>query len=182
MKVTVDSNGKLQVVKDNGVTITTQADVDDCEKLIDSWETWEATVNQIIFSSISDCRLMDIQELDTTHAMWLHLCQIHQDKPDLSAVARHTQLNNLWCTEGGDVHAHLGIMQKLCLKLSGMKHPVNKTDYMSMIQQSMPESYHHFMSSILTSAQITKNKITPEEMVIDLTAKYNIQEALKNKP
>ena len=95
MKVAVDSNGKLQVVKDDRVTVTTQADVDNCDKLINKWETQEAAVKQIIFSSISDRQLMDIQELDTTHTMWLHLCQIHQDKPGLSAVTKHTQLNNL---------------------------------------------------------------------------------------
>ena len=65
-------------------------------------------------------------------------------------------------------------MQKLHFELSGMKHPVNETDYISMIQQSMLESYHNFMSSILASAQITKNKITPDKMVIHLTAEYDI--------
>ena len=70
---------------------------------------------------------MDIQELDTTHTMWLHLCQIHQDKPDLSMVTKHTQLNNLQCIEERDVHTHLSIMQKLHLKLSGIKHPVNES-------------------------------------------------------
>lgn len=86
------------------------------------------------------------------------------------------------CSEGGDVHAHLGTMQKLRLELAGMKHPFNEMDYMSMLQQSMPDSYHNFMSAILTSAQITKVKITPDKMITHLTAKHDIREALKTKP
>ena len=39
LKVIADFNGKLQVIKDSGVTVTTQADVDNCEKLINEWET-----------------------------------------------------------------------------------------------------------------------------------------------
>lgn len=182
LKVVRDTNGKLQVVLDDGTTVATQADIDNREKLIDEWDTREAAVKQIIFSSISDRRLMDIQELDTAHEMWTRLCQIHQDKPDLSAVAKRTQLNNMRCAEGEDIHAHLSAMQKLRLELAGMKHPVNETDYMSMLQQSMPKSYHNFMSAILATSRVTKTKITPDELITHLTAEYDIREALKNKP
>ena len=151
-KVVGDSSGKLQVVLNNGATAATQANIDAQEKLMDKWDIHEAAIKQIIFSSISNQCLMDIQKLDTTHNMWKQLCEIHQDKPDLLAVAKRTQLNKMWCTEGGDVRAHLGMMQKIRLELAGMKHPVNKTDYMSMLQQSIPSSYHNFMSALLASA------------------------------
>ena len=180
-KVVANSSRKLQVVLDDGATAATQADINAREKLMDEWDIHKAAIKQIIFSSISDQCLMDIQELDTTHNMWKQLCEIHQDKPDLLAVAKRTQLNKMWCTEGGDVHAHLGMMQKIHLKLAGMKHPVNKTNYMSMLQQSMPSSYHNFMSALLASAQIMKTKISPDEMVNHLTAEYDIREALNTK-
>lgn len=173
-KVVADSSRKLQVVLNDGATAATQADIDTQEKLMDKWDICKAAIKQTIFSSISNRHLMDIQELDTAHNMWKRLCEIHQDKPDLLAVAKRTQLNNMMCTKGGDVHAHLGMMQKICLELTGMKHLVNKTDYMSMLQQSMPSSYHNFMSALLASAQITKTKISPDEMVNHLTAEYDI--------
>ena len=40
----MDSNSNLQVVKDNGMTVTMQADVDDCKKSINEWETQKAAV------------------------------------------------------------------------------------------------------------------------------------------
>lgn len=180
-KVVADSSGKLQVVLNNGATAATQANIDAQEKLMDEWDIYKAAIKQIIFSSISNRHLMDIQELDTAHNMWKQLCEIHQDKPDLSAVAKWTQLNNMQCTKGGDVHAHLGMMQKIRLELVGMKHPVNKTNYMSMLQQSMPSSYYNFMSALLASAWIMKTKINPDEMVNHLTTEYNIWEALNTK-
>ena len=54
-------DGTVVTVLDDGKTIATEDQIDEWLNKIDNWEQWEASVKQILFSTISNWWLLDIQ-------------------------------------------------------------------------------------------------------------------------
>ena len=70
-------DGTVVTVLDDGKTIATEDQIDEWLNKIDNWEQWEASVKQILISTISNWWLLDIQNLLTAMLMWEKLEILH---------------------------------------------------------------------------------------------------------
>lgn len=127
------SDGTIAVVLDDGKTVATEDQIDERLDTIDDWEQREASVKQILFSTISDRRLLDIQNLATAALMWEKLEVLHDGKTEIVAVAKRKQLNNMSCEDNYDVRLHISNMKKLREELAGMGAPVSDVDFCGML-------------------------------------------------
>jgi hypothetical protein len=162
----------------DGTTIATEDEIKEAEKKLDEYKQWECAVKQTLYGSISNHRLIEIKNLTTAAEAWKKLCSLHEDKSEIVAVDRRAHLQNLRMQEGGDVHAHISEMERICEELSRLGAPVNDSDFGVMLLSSLLQSYHPMVQTMLAIACKSSSKLTPELIVAHLTINAEYQDTL----
>ena len=174
-------DGTVVTVLDDGKTIATEDQIDKQLNKIDDWEQWEASVKQILFSTISNQQLLDIQNLVTVMLMWEKLEILHDGKTEIVVVAKHKQLNNMICDDNYDVQLHISNMKKLHKELTGMRAPVLDVDFCGMLSASLPDSYNNLISMLMANAHSNNMPLTPNALIMHIESEADFCDS-KKKP
>jgi hypothetical protein len=165
----------------DGITAATEDQIIENESKFDECDQKELAVRQAIYASISDRRLIGIN-LPTTSEMWRKLRELDERRSEMAAVDKRTTLQSLKCETGQDVRIHLSEMVRLREELAGMGAPVADTIFSAMLLSSLPLSYRTMVSSMMTIARESTNKLTPDTIISHITAEVEFNEALNRKP
>ena len=164
---------------DDGKTIASADQIEERLDKIDDWEQCEASVKQILFSTISDRRLLDIQNLAAAALMWAKLKLLHDGKTEIVVVAKRRHLNNMMCQKNLDVRIHISSMKWVQEELAGMGVPVSNVNFCGMISSSLPESYDNLISTLLASAHSSNKPLTPDALIMHIELEADFRDSKK---
>ena len=71
--------------------------VEEIEDKIDAYEKAEAIARQLIYSTITDALLLQVQNMATTAAIWAEVEREHQDKSEMYSSSLRTRLGQAKC-------------------------------------------------------------------------------------
>src|SRR3984893_19126108 len=91
--------------------------------------------------------------------MWEAVANECEGKTLLYQVDMRRQLQEMKCSEGEDIKAHLSEMWRRREGLAGMGAVIKDEDFTAMMVGSLPESFRPLLSSLLVMAQATKTSL-----------------------
>ncbi|PIL25828.1 transcription factor [Ganoderma sinense ZZ0214-1] len=181
--------GQQQSVSGTGTTTTTvvpQSDpyanlsdedyfkkVEDAEAKVDEFEQREFATRQQIYSTISDTMLIRVKNLPSAAMVWTALVTEYEGKSEMYSNVIRTRLLNTKCPEGGNLREHLDTLWHLREQLASMGATLPDQEFSATIYQSVPESYGYLLTSLSTAARISRNLITPIDIIQALNEEYD---------
>jgi hypothetical protein len=125
------------------VTVATAKQIEENEKELDTYAQKEAQAIQQIISTVNDRILLLIEELESPTAVqvWKLVCGEYESKSELVVADRRRRLQGMCCEDRDDVITHLTAMRTAREELASLGAKVEDTDFVAIIQGSMPESY-----------------------------------------
>jgi hypothetical protein len=124
-----------------GKTALTDDEVEAHEKTVDEFAQKEASVQEVIYETISKSTFLQIKNEKLTSEVWTKLTSIFENKGDMVQMDMLTKLQNLSCAENGDVRKHISDMLELKEELAGMGTSLTDTQFSAIIRKSLPASY-----------------------------------------
>jgi hypothetical protein len=119
--------------KPDGTKPLSEDEIEEHEKKIDEYEQKQASVREVIYETISRSIFLRIKNEKTAAEVWKALSKINEDKGSLIQVDTLTKLQNLVCSDDGDIHKHISSMIELKEKLAGMGHDIDDNTFSAMI-------------------------------------------------
>lgn len=141
---------------------------EDAEKYLeklDKFDTKEASLRDIIYSSIPNSLYHRIKSEPTATAVWKKLCSFIEDKGQLTSDALRNRMANLRTPDDGDVRETLSSLQIMYEELAGMGVILPDNTYMSYIRQSCGTQYRDLFKILSTSSRLTKTLLTSEILI-----------------
>ena len=130
----------VPVVAD-GKTAATEEQLEAREKRIDDFETKEYLARHIVINSVSITLAQNIGRLTSAKDMWEAVVNECEGKTFLYQADVRRRLQDMKCSEGEDVKAHLSEMWRRREELSGMGAAITDEDFTAMMIGSLPESF-----------------------------------------
>ncbi|KAJ3474391.1 hypothetical protein NLI96_g12482 [Meripilus lineatus] len=143
------------------------------EKRLDEYHEREASVRDLIYSTLSDSQLLRVQRYSTAHDVWVALCSEHEGKTEMYVIALRTRMANTKCSEGADVREHLGSLAQMWEELATMGSPMADGEYCSIICSSLPESFNHLLGAMNATSRMTKIPLTPDNLTFQIQEEYD---------
>lgn len=97
--------------------------------------------------------------------MWATMKANTTDKSQMFMVDAKARLRNMWCTELGDIKAHLVAMVSAQNELFGLSITVPDDDFAIMIMGSLPPLYHQLLSNVSAAAKMASTKVKPNDLI-----------------
>jgi hypothetical protein len=139
-------------------TPATEAEIEAKDKKIDDYDQKKAMARLIIMSTVSP-RLCSQIRGKTPAEMWTLVKNDATTKGEIYKISVRKRLNDMHCTEDGDVRGHLNAMTKLRDELAAMGIQYKDEEYVPLLVGSMPASYHTLLSAITQSAAASGNTL-----------------------
>ncbi len=80
----------------------------------------------------------------------------------MAIVDMRTKLQTNICHEKGDLHIHFNLLDDYHQKLAALGSEISDTDFASILQSSLPDSYHSILGNITTISKSTNKVPTPD--------------------
>ncbi|KAJ6610758.1 hypothetical protein B0H10DRAFT_1811055, partial [Mycena sp. CBHHK59/15] len=132
----------------NRLAPLSDAELEKHESKVDEYLQKQAQVRQIIYETVSEATFMRIKWQPTAQRMLQQLVNIFEGKGEMVQMDTLTRLQNLRCSEDGDVVKHITEMQRLKEALDSMGHlllmpsslPTSRLRSRTNIAPSLPQS------------------------------------------
>ena len=147
--------------------------VEEIEDKIDAYEKAEAIARQLIYSTITDALLLQVQNMATTAAIWAEVEREHQDKSEMYSSSLRTRLGQAKCEDGADVRAHLDLLSKMRAELASMGAPVADADFKAIIIQSLPATYAGLLTALTASGRLTKTTVLSKDVILAVQEEFD---------
>jgi len=83
-------------------------------------------------------------------------------RTNMAIVDMHAKLQTTVCHEKGNLHTHFNLLDNYRQKLAALGLEISDTDFASILQSSLPESYHSILSNIAAISESTNKAPTPD--------------------
>ncbi|KAL1939181.1 hypothetical protein VTO73DRAFT_10222 [Trametes versicolor] len=147
--------------------------VDKMEAKFNLWETKEAGARALIYETLSDDLFIEVQSRPTAKGLWEAVVASCENKSLMYANAIRTRIQNTRCPEGGDVRAHLALLQREKQNLAAVGSRLDDSDFAAIITNSLPESYFGRVQTIVDISSISGQTIPIEFLVNKLNEEYD---------
>jgi hypothetical protein len=160
----------------------TESEIEARERKIDEYDQREYMAQHVIQSTVSP-RLAALIRSKSAFVMWTTIKADATDKSDMYKVEARRKLQEMHCSEGSDVRAHLNSMTRARDELAAMGVPLEDAVFVSLILGSMPDSFRMLLSSVTQSARAAGRSISPEDLIriINEEATYRQSQAKCSK-
>ena len=145
-----------------------------------AWRKGEATIKQLIASTISDSQFMKIFTKPTVCEIWNELKKEHESKSLMVSVDLRRRLHELRCGERDDAREHFAKMRAMREDLAAMGHSPSDDDLCAIVLGSMSNSYEPFISALSATSRVLGKSLKPDELMDVLTEEYE-RRALRAK-
>jgi hypothetical protein len=120
-------------------------------------------------STVSLCLCSQIRS-KTAAEMWMLVKNDTTTKGEIYKIGVRKHLNDMHCTEDGDIRSHLSAMTKLKDELLAMGINYKDEEYVPLLLGSMPASYHMLLSAIMQSAAPSSTQLKSEVLILEEAA------------
>nr|VWO95503.1 Uncharacterized protein [Ganoderma boninense] len=138
-----------------------------------AWETKEADARALIYETLGDDLFIEVQAQPTVKSLWEAVVASCENKSLMYANAIRTRIQNTRCPEGGDVRAHLALLLRERQNLASVGCRLGDAEFAAVITNSLPESYHSRVQSILDISSISGQTIPIEFLIGKLNEEYD---------
>ncbi|PIL24887.1 transcription factor [Ganoderma sinense ZZ0214-1] len=138
-----------------------------------AWEAKEADARALIYETLSDELFIEVQIQPTVKSLWEAVVTSCENKSLMYANAIRTRIQNTRCPESGDVRAHLALLLRERQNLAVVGNRLGDAEFAAIITNSMPESYHIRIQSILDISSIAGHTIPIEFLIGKLNEEYD---------
>nr|VWO99577.1 Uncharacterized protein [Ganoderma boninense] len=148
-----------------------------------AWETKEADARALIYETLGDELFIEVQSRPTAKSLWEAVVASCENKSLMYANAIRTRIQNTRCPESGDVRAHLALLLRERQNLAAVGSRLGEAEFAAIITNSLPESYHARVQSILDISSISGQTIPIDFLIGKLNEEYdrrNINKANEN--
>lgn len=150
------------------------------------WMKGEATMKQLIASTIPDSLFMKVRNKPTALEIWTTLANEFQNKSRMVSVDLHRRLQDKKAGNKDDLRAHFNELRTMRENLASMGHPPTEQEFYSIVLGSLPDAYDTYVSavlatsSILASSSVSSSGLTADELMQTVTEEYD-RRTLKSK-
>ena len=138
-----------------------------------AWEAKEADARALIYETLGDDLFVEVQAQPTVKSLWEAVVASCENKSLMYANAIRTRIQNTRCPESGDVRAHLALLLRERQNLAAVGGRLGDAEFAAIITNSMPESYHARVQSILDISSISGQAIPIEFLLAKLNEEYD---------
>lgn len=149
------------------------AKVEASEKKVDDHDQKEGAARQLIYGTITNALLLQVQDLPTVAEVWTAVQFEFEGKSEMYSVALRTRLNNTKCEEGADVRAHLDSLLLMWAELATMGVPMSDSDFTATIYTSLPKSYGTLLTALTPTARIMKVTVGSKDVIFAVNEEFD---------
>ena len=142
-------------------------------KTLRNWMLQEAIAKQQIASTIPDLLYLNIKSKTTTKEMWDALKNEFETRSKMFTIDLHKKLQEIRCTEGGDVRAHFESMTVLREDLAALGDKIDNSDYAAIILGSLPKTYGTFLAAVSGAMKIANQTLDPDALMQIVCDEYD---------
>ncbi|KAJ3473654.1 hypothetical protein NLI96_g12893 [Meripilus lineatus] len=124
------------------------------EKKLDEYHEREASVRDLIYSTLSDSQLLRVQRYSTAHDVWVALCSEHEGKTEICPGTPWFSGTNV----GGARY---------------YGQPDGRWRILLYHCSSLPESFNHLLGAMNATSRLTKIPLTPDNLVFQIQEEYD---------
>ena len=150
------------------------------KKELKEWKQGEAVAKQQIASSIPDSLFMKIRAKSTACEIWKDLENHFQKRSRMVSVDLRRRIQELRCTEKGDMISHFATLQTMREDLAAMGQALDENDFYMIILGSLPASYDPYISAVNATSSVLGTTISADDLMLTVTEEYE-RRNLKNK-
>jgi gag-polypeptide of LTR copia-type len=132
-------------------------------KLKEHWMKENETCT-IIASTVPETTQVKLLNATTSKEMWDVVCNEQEVKTKGYQMEMRQQLINTRCEESADVQEHLNKLMKMRQELAGMGASLTEDDFTTIVVSSLPASYNSVTTSLYTSASMSKQQVSMEDI------------------
>ncbi len=137
------------------------------------WNKGEASVKQLIASTIPDSLFMKIRDQPTARDVWKKIAEAFEKKSRMVVIDLRRRLQDTSCEETEDVRAHLTKLMEMREDLAAMGQPPSDDDFYAIIIGSMPNSYESYFSALSATSRATGIILSPDDLMDGLIDEYD---------
>ena len=130
-------------------------------------------MKQLIGSALPKTLFIKIRNETSASAIWDALANEFENRSHVVAIELRRKLQDQRCAKKGDVRAHFDKMITLREELASLGHSIDPDDFAAMLINSVPTSYNSTISTMITSAKITRLDLTPNVIMTTLIDDYD---------
>jgi hypothetical protein len=144
------------------------------------WRQGEAIAKQQIASSIPDSLFMKVRAKGTAYEIWTELGKHFEKRSRMVSIDLRRRLQELRCTEKGNVVEHFATMRTMREVLASMGESLTENDFYAIIMGSLPTSYDSYLSALNATSSVLGTHLSAEDLMLSLTEEYE-RRALRSK-
>jgi len=126
----------------------------------------------LIFTTIPDSLLIEVQKLKTVKEVWDALCVKHEKKALTVVIDICHHMYEMKCEDELQVHMHLETLMGMQEQLVGMDAGLPDTDFIMVILGSLLKSYQPLINAISMSEIHAKISLMPDTVVESLLDEF----------
>ena len=138
-----------------------------------AWETKEADARALIYETLGDDLFIEVQAQPTAKSLWEAVVASCENKSMMYANAIRTRIQNTRCPESGDVRAHLALLLRERQNLAAVGSRLGEPEFAAIIINSLPESYHNRVQSMLDMSSFSGQAIPIELLIGRMNEEYD---------
>ncbi len=137
----------------------------------DKWRTDNRQAKILILNSLPDVIFNKVKQHTSAKAVWDAMKIACRSHTNMAIVNMCAKLQTTVCHEKGNLCTHFNLLDDYHQKLAALGLEISDTDFASILQSSLPESYHSILGNIATVSESTNKAPTP-----DIITKFAIVE------
>ena len=165
--------------KAKSTTALTEKELDDHYTELDTYETKQAQVRDVIYETVSKSVFLEVKNEATATDVWKKVISIHETKGTMSYTDTLTQLSNMRYSEDKSMHSHISAMQELRERLADTGPPISEDQFSAYIRASLTPDYRPLLTSIMSSACATKATVALHDLIAMIYEEADNKAALK---
>jgi len=162
-KATKDSNGV------ETVDATEQETYDD---LLDDYEHVQASIRNIILSSVSDRIKNRLLPVRNAGEMWKKLKSIYENQSILVKVDLLSQIHSISCPEEGDPLKTIDELVQKTNEYAAAGGILSDEERAAALMKAMPRQYHPTINTLTESIKLDQSKVKREDEVVAMAARF----------
>ena len=138
-----------------------------------AWEAKEADARALIYETLGNDLFIEVQAQPTVKSLWEAVVASCENKSMMYVNAIRTRIQNTRCPESGDVRAHLALLLRERQNLAAVGSRLGEPEFAAIIINSLPESYHNRVQSMLDFSSFSGQAIPIELLIGKLNEEYD---------
>jgi len=138
----------------------------------DKWRTDNRQAKILILNSLPDVVFNKVKQHTSAKAVWDAVKIACGSRTNMAVVDMRAKLQTTVCHEKGNLRTHFNLLDNYRQKLAALGSEISDTDFASILQSSLPESYHSILGNIATVSESTNKAPTPDIVTKFAFAEY----------